>query len=406
MSSVEVVLQEYFNNMKNYLRTQPLRLGGVSSSGGGFGGPPGGYVGVLPQERVAYDYNEYESNSLTGSGSILDNLNHIRFRVRNLEDQGIVSGEGITLKQDGTLVASGITVVDFLNATVEETFPNSHIGTVVFSGGNNYSLSISENGTLKSSNVSSLDFVNATISGTGSNLTITCSGGGGGSFTANGSYWEPRAKPTSSHSMDDEFDDLSLNAKWTESDPSNQLTVSEVSAGLQLRSDDCSRILGVFQNIPGVSNWSAWTQVSLIGLDDGDTKVGIALAEGTTSQKYYTAQFDMGGGVNYQVEYWNAFDNYNTSYYNEGTGAAWSVGPIYIRLRYASGTVSVDFSADGSSWFKRDTRTCPFTPTKIGVFLRRSGGSDKIGVIHFFRVVESSSEAQIMNGNRIKYAFN
>ena len=54
-------------------------LGGSSGSTGGSGGPPGGFVGKLTQGNVCYDTTEAET--LAGTTSLVDNLNHIRHRI-------------------------------------------------------------------------------------------------------------------------------------------------------------------------------------------------------------------------------------------------------------------------------------------------------------------------------------
>lgn len=59
-------------------------LGGTSGSAGGTGGPPGGFVGQLAQSKVCYDTSEAET--LAGAASLLDNLNHIRKRVKTIEN--------------------------------------------------------------------------------------------------------------------------------------------------------------------------------------------------------------------------------------------------------------------------------------------------------------------------------
>ena len=78
---------EYINNAIRNTQVKPFNLGGITASGGGSGTPPGGYVGVLPQTRVAYDLSELATDETPVSGwSILDNLNHIRYRVETLEE--------------------------------------------------------------------------------------------------------------------------------------------------------------------------------------------------------------------------------------------------------------------------------------------------------------------------------
>ena len=61
-------------------------LGGSSGSAGGSGGPPGGFVGKLIQSQVTYDTTEAET--ATGATSLVDNLNHIRYRINVMEETG------------------------------------------------------------------------------------------------------------------------------------------------------------------------------------------------------------------------------------------------------------------------------------------------------------------------------
>ena len=117
----EKTLFGYFENFKAQMLSRPLNLGGVAGSGGGGGGPTGGFLGTLPQTRVAYDMSELAINTLPISGlSLLDNLNKIRYRINLLEaGSGTVGGPGsITIYESGTLLASGITQVNFANADV------------------------------------------------------------------------------------------------------------------------------------------------------------------------------------------------------------------------------------------------------------------------------------------------
>ena len=125
----------YLDEVKNTINLRPLYLGGFASTDGGAGGPPGGFQGYLPQMRVAYDTTEAEIsgflsiNPYTASGvlisaSLLDNLNHIRYRLSVVEAvAGVSSGvinATITVYDSGSLVDTDITVLDFgdnLNVT-------------------------------------------------------------------------------------------------------------------------------------------------------------------------------------------------------------------------------------------------------------------------------------------------
>ena len=86
--------------------TKPLNLGGTAGAGGGVGGPPGGFIGQLPQYRVAYDTLELATLDTLPSGvtgisgwSLVDNLNHIRFRIEELE-----SGASIIVEDDNNIL--------------------------------------------------------------------------------------------------------------------------------------------------------------------------------------------------------------------------------------------------------------------------------------------------------------
>jgi hypothetical protein len=115
---------QYFEASKRSIIAQPLNLGGITSSGGGIGGPPGGFIGQLPQAQVAYDWDEFANvgfvqpgavnpSGVVVSASLLDNLNHIRYRLEQLE-----SG-AVTIHDDDILVASGVQVLDFKGDFVE-----------------------------------------------------------------------------------------------------------------------------------------------------------------------------------------------------------------------------------------------------------------------------------------------
>lgn len=108
---------QYLENLKRRMETKPLNLGGVASSGGGIGGPPGGFINYLPQSRVTYDKLEDGTFFTPASGmSLLDNLNHIRARLNSVEASGIGGSWGVQ-KDDVTVLASGVTLLNFENVT-------------------------------------------------------------------------------------------------------------------------------------------------------------------------------------------------------------------------------------------------------------------------------------------------
>ena len=120
MSRFEQTFFGYFDNLKRQMMVTPLNLGGIRASGGGGGGPPGGFIGLLPQTRVAYDkseialsgfpFNPYNPSGVMVSGSLLDNLNHIRYRLQILEGVG---GGAIEVQDSGVPIESDVTVLNF-----------------------------------------------------------------------------------------------------------------------------------------------------------------------------------------------------------------------------------------------------------------------------------------------------
>jgi len=126
---------DYLNSLKNYMRIQPLNLGGASGGDGGWGGPPGGFIGYLPQSRVAYDETEAATLATTVSGTLVDNLNHIRYRIGILESGGGASS--LAVYDEGVLVASGITIIDFAGSNVLATLvaPSEVLVTITGGGG-------------------------------------------------------------------------------------------------------------------------------------------------------------------------------------------------------------------------------------------------------------------------------
>jgi hypothetical protein len=95
MSKYDRQLFKYFKAVEKKVSNKPLLLGGFSGPSGGI--PPAGVIGMLPQTKVAYDTTEAAMSGTSVSGSLLDNMNHIRYRIVGLEDviDTIVSSGGV-----------------------------------------------------------------------------------------------------------------------------------------------------------------------------------------------------------------------------------------------------------------------------------------------------------------------
>lgn len=117
---------DYFYQIVRYIAAQPLNLGGGAAPSGGDGGPPGGFMGMLPQTRIAYDMTEASTEftpTPTISATLLDNLNHIRYRIDAVE----AISSGIDIYQDGALVAHNVTIIDFIQDFEVTEIDTGHI---------------------------------------------------------------------------------------------------------------------------------------------------------------------------------------------------------------------------------------------------------------------------------------
>lgn len=129
---LEYTVLELIESATRLMKAQPLNLGGIAGVGGGVGAPPGGFIGYLPQTRVAYDEDELASSGVPASGmSLLDNLNHIRYRLNTIE-----SGILVVDEIDGSPSVSDVNRLSFSGAIiVSEISPGHALVTITASGG-------------------------------------------------------------------------------------------------------------------------------------------------------------------------------------------------------------------------------------------------------------------------------
>lgn len=135
----EFTVLDMIESAARSFKTTPLNLGGLSGAGGGVGTPPGGYIGQLPQTRVAYDETEAATLDTPASGmSLLDNLNHIRYRLGVVES-GSVPGTITIIDDNEILTYDDVTIIHFSGGvSIVELNPGEVQVIVTASGGSGF----------------------------------------------------------------------------------------------------------------------------------------------------------------------------------------------------------------------------------------------------------------------------
>lgn len=131
---LDYVILDMIESSQRTIRTAPMNLGGLPGSGGGIGTPPGGFIGWIPQTRVAYDLSELATTATPGSGqSLLDNLNHIRSRIEVLESGG-TAGLITVIDDTSPVTYSGVDTIHFSGAVVVTDLGSGDIRVTVSGG--------------------------------------------------------------------------------------------------------------------------------------------------------------------------------------------------------------------------------------------------------------------------------
>lgn len=194
-------------------------------------------------------------------------------------------------------------------------------------------------------------------------------------LTQGGRSWNPFAPPTSAASQDDEFNDSSLDAKWTEFDPNSKLTLTEGDGGLSfsdITTAATDNVAGVYQALPS-GNCTLDIAVALSVNASNIVRSGITLWEDPTNN---TKKLFLFGGAWSNGTYIIAGDimTNNTTWSSRPwsttpTGLGWSL--LFFRLRRTTTTWSFDYSAfPGARMATGGTQTevqLGFTPTNMGI---------------------------------------
>lgn len=211
--------------------------------------------------------------------------------------------------------------------------------------------------------------------------------------------WEPRAKPSSAHADDNEFD--SSIADFTDWDHGAYLTNTLDTTSKRLVIDGTgnatTRLGGMYKAVPAGGEYSIVSQVAMESESASSLTVGIMLLQGTGSTDDVRVAYIQNQGLTTIPTVGGAtFAAYN--------GAASALSAVsapcsWIRLRVNGTTVATDWSVEGITWLQISSVTIGFTPTHMGVFTNVQVATAGRGFFYCFRV-KSGAGSSAFDANR------
>lgn len=251
---------------------------------------------------------------------------------------------------------------------------------------------------------------------TGTQTNVSGTASGGASVVWDGSQWNPLAKPTSANAKDDEFDNDSLDGKWTEWDVNTVLSVAENNWGAELSTlagTYCG--VGITQPIPSATNFTFWTRAHLFSDSVNDIRrqcgiiVGEDLVDNPSTSNFYFYGLQLWPDTSSAKVVAAQYSDYSLvsgTSYGTGVDVPVSLNSIYLRCRYTTGTDEFQFelSYDGIAWMTTIDNTFAFTPKQIGIGLIGEVDNVNKAVFEFFRVVNTNTNI-VLPGNRVEYKF-
>lgn len=248
-------------------------------------------------------------------------------------------------------------------SSIKRTGGNALVGDVTLAAGTN--VSIAQNDDQKT-------------------ITISSAGGSGTSYT------NPiDAPPANPHSMDDEFDDTVMDAKWSWV---NQGTATWTENGRYgaidiLPGSDHTRLL--VQAAPA-GDFTATAKVMLNGPRLNYFNIGICLYNSANSRRIIFGKCSRDSYSGMQAIKFTSNTAYSSDAYLNG---GWDSNFIYVRIRKVGSSYFLDMSIDGDFWWQVFTETISnflsaISHVGIGYFRNNSNGLTYKGRCDWFRVTE------------------
>lgn len=298
--------------------------------------------------------------------TLSDRIKTIEERLKNVE----VSGSGISLDDLATIAETG-SASDLVTGKISDARLNT---TAVTPGSyTNTDLTVDEYG------------------------RITAASSGTSSSSLN--IYSPLVPPDTADSFDDEFDD-GVFSGWSIFDPDSiGLTITEQDYGLRINApDDPGRLdswRGIYKAIPSEDEFEI---VSKISLTEGPTSEigniisgGICLYEDIVTNPltdgFMAAVLRCQGDFRIHRANWSNFNGF----ISDSTIMPWGPNTVFAAIQYkqSTGLARVYFSADGYSWFLRDSQT--YSGVSYMGYVLNPRNRDVILDTEFFRVTRRAA---------------
>ena len=208
-------------------------------------------------------------------------------------------------------------------------------------------------------------------------LSWGAGGGGGGGATGRSYAANPGDKPPSvSSSYDDEFEDVTLDAKWVQTNWGASTSAWTTAGSLIIRdpgsANPAVRILA--QTLVTSSTWNITAKVSGNLKTIAFQQVGIVVRNNTTGRMMsYTFNTNNTDRLLY-INKWNSYGSYNADVLDGAATNNSGIAPVYLRIQRDSTNISFWASSDGISWNQifSETRT---------TFIESTNVIDRIGLM-------------------------
>lgn len=206
----------------------------------------------------------------------------------------------------------------------------------------------------------------------GAGAWVPTAPGAGGSYT----FWDPDLPPGSPSALDDDFDSVSLDAKWftvnwsaTSGFSADYHTTKYSAAHVQWDSAS-SAFRALTQALPA-GDFTCVARLNAAPVDGG--LAGILLSDnhnGSSGKQWAGVMYGATKVGVYEYNNWGAFVG------NLSPDKGWAPVPTFFRIRRLGTTYYFAFSADGVTWDRRGGISLSGTPTDIGIVGQCTGFFD------------------------------